>query len=292
MTPEHTVSVVIPAYNSAATLSAALQSVFAQTRKVTEVIVVDDGSVDDTPRLVRDFGPAVICLRQSYNQGAAAARNRGVDAATGRWIAFLDSDDRWHPEKIARQLELLVGGNYRLACTGFRVFRGTNTSPLIYSCRDVSVGFDTLVRGCRLSPGSTLIAERAMFDEFGGFDTGLKRLEDWDWLLRVTINCSIGISSELLADIYNYTFPDYAKVVDACTVMEKKWLKGETRLRGTEARRLYAALAWEGTHSAYRCKRLGSMLWHLGVTVAQDPIRVLAMIANMLNRRFATIKQQ
>jgi glycosyltransferase involved in cell wall biosynthesis len=96
------ISVVIPCYNAAHFLRATIESILRQTRPATEVIVVDDGSTDDSARIAASFGPPVRVIRQR-NQGESAARNRGIEAATGDWVAFLDADDLWLPTKLARQ---------------------------------------------------------------------------------------------------------------------------------------------------------------------------------------------
>ncbi len=99
-----TVSAVIPAYNAAETIERALDSVYAQTYpNIIEVIVVDDGSTDATAQIVRDKFPEVVLMRQE-NAGASAARNRGVERASGEYVAFLDADDEWLPEKTQIQL--------------------------------------------------------------------------------------------------------------------------------------------------------------------------------------------
>ena len=118
-----TVSVVIPTFNRAAMLGDAVQSVLAQTRPADEIIVVDDGSTDDTGRVVEGFGTSVRCLRQE-NRGVSAARNAGLEAARGTVLAFLDSDDLWHPFKLEIELAVLdklphVG----LACSEFEVLK-------------------------------------------------------------------------------------------------------------------------------------------------------------------------
>lgn len=94
------ISVVIPAYNAAASIKAALESCLAQTVQPHEIIVVDDASTDDTVEIVQHYD-SVTLLQQTKNAGPSAARNRGWDAATGDIVAFLDSDDRWLPEKLA-----------------------------------------------------------------------------------------------------------------------------------------------------------------------------------------------
>ena len=99
-------SVVIPAYNAAAFIGNAIESVLAQTCKPLEVIVVDDGSSDNTPAIVESYGDPVRLIRQT-NSGPGAARNHGVRLATGDFIGLLDADDTWLPDKIERQAELI-----------------------------------------------------------------------------------------------------------------------------------------------------------------------------------------
>ncbi|MHC5083841.1 MAG: glycosyltransferase family 2 protein, partial [Planctomycetota bacterium] len=101
------ISVVIPAYNAEATVARAINSVLAQTRPADEIIVVDDGSTDNTAEVVRSFGEAVIFIQQE-NAGVSVARNKGIETATGDWIAFLDSDDEFLPDKLKLQCDHLV----------------------------------------------------------------------------------------------------------------------------------------------------------------------------------------
>lgn len=109
------ISVVIPCYNAAPFLRATIASVLEQTRPATEVIVVDDGSTDDSARIAASCGPAVQVIRQS-NQGESVARNRGIAAATGEWVAFLDADDLWLPTKLERQAEVIRAAPADVVC--------------------------------------------------------------------------------------------------------------------------------------------------------------------------------
>jgi len=105
---EPTVSVVIPVYSRAGTIMRALRSVMCQSFNNLEIVVVDDGSTDETVAIVEAAHISNLTLiRHSWNQGAAAARNTGIRAARGRYVAFLDSDDVWAPEKLSRQLSKL-----------------------------------------------------------------------------------------------------------------------------------------------------------------------------------------
>src|SRR5689334_18705546 len=100
------ITTVIPVYNGAGEIRRSLDSVLAQTRPVDEVIVVDDGSTDGTREIALGYGGVVRLVRQQ-NAGAAAARNHGVREAASEWVAFLDHDDEWMPEKIERQVAVL-----------------------------------------------------------------------------------------------------------------------------------------------------------------------------------------
>jgi len=100
------ISVVIPAYNAAQYIAQAIQSVLVQTRPADEIIIVDDGSTDETADVIRSFGDKVILIQQQ-NAGVSVARNTGINASAGNWIAFLDADDEWLPEKLQLQCEHL-----------------------------------------------------------------------------------------------------------------------------------------------------------------------------------------
>src|SRR5438045_8833163 len=105
MTPPK-VSIIIPTFNRANLVDGAIESVLAQTEPNIEVMVVDDGSTDDTAEKLGRFGHRIIVIRQG-NAGVSSARNTGIRAARGEWIAFVDSADRWQPEKLERQLQCL-----------------------------------------------------------------------------------------------------------------------------------------------------------------------------------------
>lgn len=195
-------SVIIPAYNSEATLARALDSVFAQTWPAHEVIVIDDGSSDDTLQVARGFGDRVRIIHQS-NAGVSMARNRGAEAATGDWLAFLDADDwyypdrlRWHAEWIAQDpgLDFLTGDyEYRREDGGL-----ISTSMALHdsgrAMLEKADGAETVVMETE-EIGSyvadhfgdihTLSVPRETFRMLGGFPSGFKVCEDVHFLSRL-----------------------------------------------------------------------------------------------------------
>ncbi len=186
------VSVVVPAYNAERTIGRALDSACAQTyRGICEIIVVDDGSTDATAEIVqRDF-PGVTLLRQA-NQGSAVARNRGVAVARGDYIAFLDSDDEWLPEKTEAQMACFTDheGLVMTLADAISVVRGrqklekeTGKGPLVepLNFRDV-FPFFRFHQGC-----SGWVLQRALFERCGGFRTEMRRTQDSELLWRLLI---------------------------------------------------------------------------------------------------------
>jgi len=181
-------SVIIPAYNRRGTLCRALASVLAQTDPPHEVIVVDDASSDDTAAAVATFADRRIrVIRHERRLGAAAARNTGARAARGRWIAFLDSDDEWMPQKLAQQLTVVEAASphAHASVTGYVIVDTRNRNEAAFQ-PPPAITIDDLAFGCAYSPGSTLVVTSDTFAAVGEFDTTLARLEDWDWLIRLT----------------------------------------------------------------------------------------------------------
>lgn len=115
------VSIVMPAYNNERYVGATIRTVLAQTHRDWELLFVDDASTDKTVEIVESFhDPRIRIYRNAHNQGAALSRNRALREARGKWIAFLDADDWWHPEKLKRQLAFMKAHGYLFACTDHR----------------------------------------------------------------------------------------------------------------------------------------------------------------------------
>ena len=177
MTEQPLVSVIIPVYNGARFLRACLESVFAQTYRPFEVIVVDDGSVDDSGRIAQSF-PEVRYIQQA-NQGVAAARNKGLEAARGEFYAFLDQDDLWKPEKLKLQIEYLQSHpeiGYTLTQQQFFLEPGATLPP--WFRKDLLA---TVHTGWVLG---TLVVRRTTFEKVGNFATDYSAANDSDWFFR------------------------------------------------------------------------------------------------------------
>lgn len=198
------VSVVIPVYNGEQTIKRALDSVFAQTFPGLEVIVVDDASTDGTVDVVAQYkDDRLTLIRSPENQGAGAARNKGIAEARGRWVAFLDADDAWKPSKLEKQIAFLERSTAPVAAcaTGYLLEKDGRNQAITLNLTPAQFRDDILF-GCTISPGSTLVVERAIFDQIGGFDEKFRRLEDWDWLLRFSERFDMEFVPEPLAEIY------------------------------------------------------------------------------------------
>ena len=189
---EPSVAAVIPVYNGAAFVADAIESVLAQTRPVAECIVVDDGSTDATADVVGRFGAPVRLIRQA-NAGVATARNRGAAAVSdARYVAFLDADDAWTPEKLGRQLAAAAGlDRPGLVLCDLELFDDATGAALGRAA--MRPGPRTLLdmvlfEGVEtVSCSSTALLERSLFDELGGFDPQLSQSADWDFLARALL---------------------------------------------------------------------------------------------------------
>jgi glycosyltransferase involved in cell wall biosynthesis len=185
---EPLVSVIIPVYNRAQLIGRAIGSVLVQTYRNFEIIVVDDASTDDLAGALSRIAPAQLRrVAHPQNRGAAAARNTGVAAAAGEYVAFLDSDDIWYPQKLAAQVVAMRRQPPDIAGTvcAYDCIR-TGRPPRCVVPGWTSLNFArSQLLGCTCGPGTTLLCRRAVFSEIGPYDEELRRLEDWDWLLRL-----------------------------------------------------------------------------------------------------------
>ncbi|MBI3350404.1 MAG: glycosyltransferase [Burkholderiales bacterium] len=205
------IAVVMPAYNSADYINEAIDSALAQTGVTIELIVVDDGSSDDTVKRVQAYGDRVRLIEQP-NQGSAVARNRGVAAANAEFIAFLDADDYWHPQKLAKQWALVRDGA-SLVYSRFSLWEpgGTGDFPAadayLADCQEqgrvskpIRNGwlYIDLLLDCEVWT-STVLARKDLIQKVGGFDVSLRKGQDYDLWLKLANEAEWHGVSESLA---------------------------------------------------------------------------------------------
>ncbi len=229
------VSAVIPVYNYGRFVARAIDSVLAQTHAPVECVVVDDGSTDDTPQVLSGYGERIRALRQE-NRGLSAARNAGIRAARGAYVALLDADDTWKPEKLARQLAAVkadpaigaVGCGYEWihADGPPRRFEGKAWPTERRERLRALAMRETWLGGS----GSGALVRRKVFDEVGFFDERLRCAEDWDMWLRIADRYRIVNVPEVLVSILQHrtgTFRNAEKFEAAqgevCRAAAERW---------------------------------------------------------------------
>ena len=189
------ISCIVPVYNGERYLSEALDSIIAQTYRPLEIIVVDDGSTDETPHIVARYGQQISYLRQS-NQGPAAARNRGVDSAHGEFIAFLDADDLWHKEKLARQMACFkVRPELELCITHIKNFWVPELKHEQEQLKNSPLAQE------QPGPSQTILARHTLFNRVGKFDETILHRDTMEWILR---SQDLGATCEILSKALVY----------------------------------------------------------------------------------------
>jgi glycosyltransferase involved in cell wall biosynthesis len=230
-----TVSVVIPVHNRVESVSRAIDSALTQTIDDVEVLVVDDASTDGTPDVVEAYDDARVRLfRHETNRGGSAARNTGIDHASGVYIAFLDSDDEWLPRKLERQLDCLQSRSdaWVAAYCGFeRVRRGEyrrirGLFSALFPPRERTgieggvelVDQSLLLNGVSTGGMSTVIATRDAVEKLGGFDASFERRQDWEFRLRLLKQGKLACVDEVLVRKYQSGGGPSADTVERATV--------------------------------------------------------------------------
>lgn len=192
------VSVIIPSYNRAAFLREAIDSVLQQTERDFELLIVDDGSTDDTETLCSSYGGRLRYLYQS-RRGVSAARNLGIQNARGQLVAFLDSDDLWAPHKLARQVEWMAAHSAIKLCHTNEIWirRGRRVNQKKIHQKAGGWIYPLCLPRCVISPSAALM-RRELFEQVGWFDESLPICEDYDLWLRVAARFEVGFIDEPL----------------------------------------------------------------------------------------------
>jgi glycosyltransferase involved in cell wall biosynthesis len=189
-----TISVVIPTYNRAFKVIRAITSVLYQTFTDCEVIVVDDGSIDGTWDRLAPLSRHIRYLRHHSNLGVSAARNTGIKASRSPFIALLDSDDYWLPEKLSVQLDYFRHHLDAVACQTEEIWirKGVRVNPRRKHLKPSGDIFEPSLKLCLVSPSSVML-KRSLFDEVGFFDEDLPACEDYDLWLRISCRYPISL---------------------------------------------------------------------------------------------------
>jgi glycosyltransferase involved in cell wall biosynthesis len=264
------VSVIIPTYNRRAMVREAIDSVLAQTAASYELIVVDDGSSDGTGEDLARLGAEhadTIHIERTANGWPAAARNRGVAMAGAPLVGFLDSDDLWAPNKLARHLEFMrENPGCAISQTDETWIRnGRRVNPGMRHRKRGGDFFIESLRTCLVSPSAVLM-RKELFDSIGGFDEDMNAAEDYDLWLRIQVEHEIGLLDEALVtrrgghpDQLSATTPaiDRFRILALAKLLGGDSLSPERRLATTEVLiekcRIYAAgLARRGRIDAAR----------------------------------------
>ena len=192
------ISVVIPCFNRKNTLSRSIDSVINQTHKPSEIIIVDDGSTDGTRDLIFKSYPDIKYFFQT-KKGVSSARNKGIRESSSEWIAFLDSDDEWLPQKLEKQKNQLEKhpGIFISHTNEIWIRNGMRVNQMKKHQKYGGYIFDKCLDICRMSPSSVLIHNR-VFEDVGVFDEKLQVCEDYDLWLRITSKYSVLFEKELL----------------------------------------------------------------------------------------------
>jgi hypothetical protein len=226
------ISVVIPTYNRAALVGRAIGSALAQTHPDLEVIVVDDASTDATAEVVREIrDPRLRFLSLPRNTGVSRARNVGIHASRGEWVAFLDSDDEWLPRKLELQIDRWRGIDDPRVTVIYGAFhyRQDLTGHTMVRPRDLPEG-DVLDRaiGERLDIATpTVLAQRTALLAVGGFPEALRRYEDTELWVRLAAGNHFAAVSEPVAIVHRHAGPhlcaDPAPPADASEILASVW---------------------------------------------------------------------
>jgi glycosyltransferase involved in cell wall biosynthesis len=274
------IGVIIPAYNAEQTLGRALDSVLCQTRPPDEILLIDDFSSDSTADLARTYvDRGVKVLRLDERRGAAAARNAGIEASRGDWVAFLDADDEWLPRKLEKQAAAIASHpDASLVFCASEEFSACGDSlGDTFRGLPVEIGQNAwkALLGCNFVATPTVLAPRELLLELGGFDETLKVAEDQDMWIRLALSGLLAYVPETLVKVYVqpaslsswkvgdqtvYTLPmierHIAALRDQLTPREVRAIRG-TRLQNAGLINCAHGDLWEGMSQLLRSALLG-----------------------------------
>lgn len=283
------VTVVIPAWNCAATLARSIDAALAQTWPRKEILVVDDGSTDATAQVLAGYGQRIRAFRQD-NAGPSAARNRGLREARGEYVAFLDADDYWLPEKLQRQMELLQSRPELGFCSTATLVEDPEGAHLRdWPCRPEGGNLTAalFMEGAAVS-GSTsgVLARRELVLAAGGFDESLRGYEDPDLWTRLSARAGYACIPEPLTRVVRTPGSVSHHLPRMCAATLASFAKNRfllpPQLQGAYWRAARAGALADYAKGAYRAGRRGQALVWLLRALACSPLGRGRLVLSLL----------
>lgn len=293
--PMPTVSVIIPTYNREQLLGRAIQSVLAQTYQDFELIIVDDGSTDNTERLVKSFNSEKIrYIWHRENKGTSAARNTGIQSAKGDYIALQDSDDEWLPDKLEKQMRAfatappevgIVYSGFHMIITNKRKYK---PSPSI-TPKDGDI-FSSILKGEYLVSPQTTVVKRECFERAGMFDEALSSIEDWELFLRFSKHYQFKYINEPL--VLYYPQPDSMSRNKSATIKVYKLILKRYFEDIKQDKKLLARHYLRLGHFLYSSGELSQGRGYFAKSIKTHPLDIKAIgafLVSLLGRRIYNI---
>ncbi|WP_163195543.1 glycosyltransferase family 2 protein [Clostridium thermarum] len=228
------VSVIIPTYNRDKTIERAIKSVLNQTYNNIEIIVVDDNSSDKTCDIVNSIDDDRIkYIKLNSNMGACYARNVGIKQASGNYIAFQDSDDSWHKDKLEKQIKYLKDNGFDVvSCVLLQIYENGKTNKFP-SIRLDKIKLSKYIYRGNIYSTITILGKKGCFENIM-FDERLPRFQDWDLMIRMSQEYNVGILDECLVDAYiqrDSISQNSKKAVEAFKIFENKYASNDKELK-------------------------------------------------------------
>lgn len=284
------VSVIIPTYNRAASIGDSVTSVLNQTFQDFEIIIVNDGSTDETEKSVSEFSDTRIKLiSHESNKGAAAARNTGIIASQGNLIAFLDSDDRWLPEKLQIQIDYLKISPENGSCsTGYYKYQSPIGFIASYPINLESDCLKHLLTTMDLSFGTTLLVRKDCFEKTGLFDANFPRHEDWDWVLRYIKYYKHHVIQQPLVEIVRSSGVDPEKIEKANMLLLEKHRDQFYQFGNRYGRRVESKRWIEVAQAYFKARKTGKGIKFLWKAFKLDPGQTPGTFVALIDSIFGT----
>lgn len=280
------VSVIIPTFNRPEKVVKAIGSVLNQTFQDFEIVVVDDASTDNVAETLKPFIDdgliRYICHKE--NQGAGASRNTGIGLSKGEYLAFLDSDDLWLPQKLEIQLKYLEQHDTNAwACsTGFEVHGTDGQNLSTFHSPLPLLNIMDVAWGCSISPGSTLLIKKELLLATSLFDPTLRRLEDWDWLLHFIKIGKVCVTKEILCKVAYNKHLRLEDIKHSIPVLFKRHFKNVPGIK--QKLIFFSSLMLEKSAGYYRSGEPLRAILFTAISICSYPFRNLFFFVNIFQK--------